>query len=239
MSVRVSFWIVTLTRTKFKRTTASRRPYANVYDRLLSPCGSSFLATRPRPALHRSRQQPRSHSSHGWNSWNKFHCNVSEDLIKSMADGMVASGMKDAGYQYVIIDDCWQVSRDENGNIVPTHSTFPPARKPSAITSTPKVSSSASILTRVRKTCAGRPGNDPDMLDVGNGRMTTSEYRAHFSLWCILNAPLIAGNDLRIMAPKSRKSSPARKSSPLSGLTDPDLARAPSFHARLAAPSSS
>ena len=54
----------------------------------------------------------------GWNSWNKFGCNVSEDLIKSMADGMVSSGMKDAGYQYVVIDDCWQVRRDENGNIV-------------------------------------------------------------------------------------------------------------------------
>jgi alpha-galactosidase len=42
----------------------------------------------------------------GWNSWNKFHCNVSEDLIKAMADGMVASGIKDAGYQYIVIDDC-------------------------------------------------------------------------------------------------------------------------------------
>src|SRR5437773_7246281 len=52
----------------------------------------------------------------GWNSWNKFGCNVSEDLIKSMADGMVASGMKDAGYEYVVIDDCWQVSRDAAGN---------------------------------------------------------------------------------------------------------------------------
>jgi len=48
----------------------------------------------------------------GWNSWNKFGCNVSEDMIKSMADAMVTSGMKDAGYQYVVIDDCWQVSRD-------------------------------------------------------------------------------------------------------------------------------
>ncbi len=43
----------------------------------------------------------------GWNSWNKFACNVSEDLIKSTADAMVKSGMKDAGYQYVTIDDCW------------------------------------------------------------------------------------------------------------------------------------
>jgi hypothetical protein len=54
----------------------------------------------------------------GWNSWNKFRCNVSEDLIKSAADAMVSSGMKEAGYEYVVIDDCWQVSRDASGNIV-------------------------------------------------------------------------------------------------------------------------
>ena len=53
----------------------------------------------------------------GWNSWNKFGCNVSEDLIKSVADAMASNGMKDAGYQYVVIDDCWQVSRDENGRL--------------------------------------------------------------------------------------------------------------------------
>src|SRR4029077_9986538 len=44
--------------------------------------------------------------------------------------------------------------------------------------------------------------NDPDMLEVGNGGMTTNEYRAHFSLWSILAAPLIAGNDLRDMKPE-------------------------------------
>jgi hypothetical protein len=61
----------------------------------------------------------------GWNSWNKFGCNVSEGLIKSMADAMVTSGMKQAGYQYVVIDDCWQVSRDEQGNIVADPRRFP------------------------------------------------------------------------------------------------------------------
>ena len=54
----------------------------------------------------------------GWNSWNKFACNVSEDLIKETADAMVASGMKDAGYEYVVIDDCWQIGRDSLGFIV-------------------------------------------------------------------------------------------------------------------------
>ena len=52
----------------------------------------------------------------GWNSWNKFGCHVSEDLIRQMADAMVKSGMKDAGYQYIVIDDCWQVERDSSAN---------------------------------------------------------------------------------------------------------------------------
>ena len=61
----------------------------------------------------------------GWNSWNKYGCNVSESLIMGMADAMVSSGMKDAGYEYVVIDDCWQVSRDENGEIVADKDRFP------------------------------------------------------------------------------------------------------------------
>ena len=62
----------------------------------------------------------------GWNSWNKFGCNVSEDLIRQAADALVSSGMKDAGYEYIVIDDCWQVSRDEKGNIVPDPSISRP-----------------------------------------------------------------------------------------------------------------
>src|SRR5262249_21140253 len=61
--------------------------------------------------------------------WNSFACNVSEEMIKSMADAMVSSGMKDAGYQYVVIDDCWQVSRDENGFIIADPQRFPSGMK--------------------------------------------------------------------------------------------------------------
>jgi alpha-galactosidase len=43
--------------------------------------------------------------------------------------------------------------------------------------------------------------NDPDMLEIGNGGMTDMEYRTHMSLWCLLAAPLLAGNDLRTMTP--------------------------------------
>ena len=46
--------------------------------------------------------------------------------------------------------------------------------------------------------------NDPDMLEVGNGGMTATEYRAHFSMWCIMAAPLMAGNDIRNMTPEIR-----------------------------------
>jgi len=259
----------------------------------------------------------------GWNSWNKFACNVSEEMIRSMADALIKSGMKDAGYQYVNIDDCWQVSRDANGSIVADPQRFPHGMK-----AVGDYIHSLGLKFGVysdagSKTCAGRPGglgheyqdaiqyaawgvdylkydwcntttqdarasyaniraaldasgraivlsicewgtakpwlwgkeaggnlwrttgdisdkwagqtkwpdgsccsngmlaivdqqvglqsyagpghwNDPDMLEVGNGGMTDNEYRAHFSLWAILTAPLIAGNDLRDMRPEIR-----------------------------------
>jgi alpha-galactosidase len=65
----------------------------------------------------------------GWNSWNKFGCNVSDQLIRETADAMLTSGMKDAGYEYVVIDDCWQVARDDQGNIMPDAKRFPSGMK--------------------------------------------------------------------------------------------------------------
>jgi len=47
--------------------------------------------------------------------------------------------------------------------------------------------------------------NDPDMMEVGNGGMTIPEYRAHFSFWALLTAPLIAGNDVRSMTPEIKE----------------------------------
>ena len=245
----------------------------------------------------------------GWNSWNKFGCNVSETLIMGMADAMASSGMKDAGYEYVVIDDCWQVSRDENGEIVADKERFPHGIKYLADYIHSKglkfgIYSDAGTLT-----CAGRPGarghefqdartyarwgvdylkfdwcntgtqeakssystmrdalyaagrpivfslcewgsnkpwewagavghlwrttgdindswnsminiflqqkdlskyagpghwNDPDMLEIGNGGMTTEEYKTHFSLWCMLASPLLAGNDLQNMTPETK-----------------------------------
>jgi alpha-galactosidase len=248
----------------------------------------------------------------GWNSWNKFGCNVSESLIREMADAMVSSGMRDAGYQYIVIDDCWQVSRDAQGRIVPDPQRFPSGMKALADYVHAKGLKFGLYSDAGARTCEGRPAssgyevedarqyaawgvdylkydwcntdgvdpkiayptmrdalratgrpvvfslcewgrsepwtwargvghlwrttgdiqdcwdcsgsfvrildrqaglekyagpggwNDPDMLEVGNGGMTTAEYRAHFSLWALLAAPLMAGNDLRTMSEETR-----------------------------------
>jgi alpha-galactosidase len=250
----------------------------------------------------------------GWNSWNRFRCNVSEQLIRETADAMVSSGMKEAGYEYIVIDDCWQVSRDAHGRIQPDPGRFPSGMKALADYVHSKGLKFGIYSDAGSRTCEGRPGsqghefqdamqyaewgvdylkydwcntgtrdtreaytlmsdalrasgrpivfslcewgktkpwlwgkavgnlwrtdgdigdswdvedkvhgglgimtildnqvglqsfsgpgywNDPDMLVVGLGGLTDIEYRAHFSLWAMLAAPLIAGNDLRDMS---------------------------------------
>ena len=61
----------------------------------------------------------------GWNSWNTFRCDIDEHVIRETADAMVSSGMKDAGYEYIIIDDCWQVGRDKEGVLIADPKKFP------------------------------------------------------------------------------------------------------------------
>ena len=51
----------------------------------------------------------------GWNSWNTFGSNISEQLIMEMADTMAAEGYREAGYEYVIIDDCWSLKERVDG----------------------------------------------------------------------------------------------------------------------------
>ena len=66
----------------------------------------------------------------GWNSWNTFGCNINESLIRGMADAIVNTGMKDAGYQYVVVDDCWMnPNRDSSGNLQGDSSRFPSGMK--------------------------------------------------------------------------------------------------------------
>ena len=258
----------------------------------------------------------------GWNSWNKFGCKVSETLIKQAADNMVTSGMKDAGYEYIVIDDCWQIDRDKDGNIIPDPKNFPSGIKALADYVHSKGLKFGIYSDAGTKTCAKRPGsrgyefqdarqyaawgvdylkydwcststqnaeasytimrdalrasgrpivfsicewgtakpwlwakdvgnlwrttgdikdrfdgaekwydgvccnygvmaivdlqvglesfagpghwNDPDMLEVGNGGLNDTENRSHFSMWAMLAAPLMAGNDLQAMTPAVR-----------------------------------
>lgn len=95
----------------------------------------------------------------GWNSWNKFGCNVSEKLIKEMADAMVKSGMKDIGYEYVVIDDCWQTGRDEKGNIIVDKERFPNGMKPVADYVHSLGLKFGIYSCAGSKTCQGRPGS--------------------------------------------------------------------------------
>lgn len=66
----------------------------------------------------------------GWNTWNTFTDAINEELIMQSADVMVESGLKDCGYQYVVIDDCWSLKeRDKNGKLVPDPAKFPHGMK--------------------------------------------------------------------------------------------------------------
>src|SRR6185437_11312059 len=248
----------------------------------------------------------------GWNSWNKFHAAVDDAGVRAMADAMVSSGLRDAGYRYINIDDTWEGTRDAQGNIQ-SNSKFPdmkalgdyihakglkfgiyssPGPKTCAgyegsyrheeqdartwaswgvdylkydwcsaslvygpdemkqayekmalalrSTGRPIVlslceygwldvgswgaeaggnlwrttgdisdryASMASIgFNQMGREAVAGPGhwNDPDMLEIGNGGMSDDEYRTHMSLWSLLAAPLLAGNDLSKMAPDIR-----------------------------------
>ena len=95
----------------------------------------------------------------GWNSWNHFGCNVSSALIRGVADSMAANGMRDAGYQYVVIDDCWQVARDAKGMIVADSVRFPGGIKPLADYVHSKGLKFGIYTDAGHKTCEGRPGS--------------------------------------------------------------------------------
>ena len=95
----------------------------------------------------------------GWNSWNKFGCDINEGLIKEIADAFVVSGMKDAGYEYIVIDDCWQVNRDEDGKIVADPERFPSGIKALADYVHSKGLKFGIYSCAGVQTCQGRPGS--------------------------------------------------------------------------------
>ena len=241
----------------------------------------------------------------GWNSWNHFACDVSDAVVRAQADALVTTGMRSVGYAYILIDDCWQGTRDDAGYIRP-NAKFPDMKALAdyihgkglkiGIYSSPgpktcggyegsygheeqdaqtysvwgmdylkydlcsydgmgdQIPAYRKMYDALKQT--GRPivyalcqygmqkgwewaasvggnlwrtdddirdnyfsmaelgfgqnglerfagpghWNDPDMLEIGNGGMTDDEYRTHMSLWCILAAPLIAGNNVVSMS---------------------------------------
>lgn len=95
----------------------------------------------------------------GWNSWNKFACDVDENLIKATADAMVATGLRDAGYQYVVIDDCWHGERDSLGFIQADPQRFPSGMKALVDYVHSKGLKFGIYSDAGWKTCGGRPGS--------------------------------------------------------------------------------
>lgn len=95
----------------------------------------------------------------GWNSWNTFATNIDEDLVKQTADIMVSSGMRDAGYTYIVLDDGWMTrERDENGNLVPDPKKFPSGMKALIDYVHSKGLKFGLYNCAGTKTCAGYPG---------------------------------------------------------------------------------
>ncbi|QKW10288.1 NPCBM/NEW2 domain-containing protein [Streptomyces sp. NA04227] len=248
----------------------------------------------------------------GFNNWNSTHCRAefNEQMVKGMADLFIEKGLKDAGYKYINLDDCWALpERNAEGKLVPDPKRFPNGIKAVADYVHSKGLKFGIYTSAGTKTCSdiGFPGglgheysdaqqfadwgvdylkydncnnegvdakqryttmrdalkatgrpmvfsicewgqnkpwewakgvgqlwrttgdisdnwgsmlsimkknlpldeyagpgawNDPDMLEVGNGGMTDTEYRTHFSMWSVMAAPLLIGSDLR-KAPQS------------------------------------
>jgi len=95
----------------------------------------------------------------GWNSWNHFHCNINEKLIQQTADAIVSTGLAAAGYKYVNLDDCWQVSRDADGIIQPDPHAFPSGMRALADYIHAKKLKFGLYSDAGYKTCAGRPAS--------------------------------------------------------------------------------
>jgi len=96
----------------------------------------------------------------GWNSWNTFGNNISEGLVKSAADAFIRRGLKDAGYQYIVIDDCWsEKARDKNGRLVPDKNKFPGGMKALAEYIHSKGLKFGIYSCSGTHTCAGFPGS--------------------------------------------------------------------------------
>ena len=95
----------------------------------------------------------------GWSTWNKFAGNINEEIIKTIADAMVESGLSEVGYQYINIDDCWHGKRDKDGFIQPDAKKFPAGMKSLADYVHGKGLKLGIYSDAGTGTCAGMPGS--------------------------------------------------------------------------------
>ena len=95
----------------------------------------------------------------GWNSWNTFRLKINEDLVRGIADMFVEKGFKDAGYEYIVIDDGWQIDRDAQGNIVVNKDKFPSGIKALADYIHSKGLKFGIYSDAGYATCGGHPGS--------------------------------------------------------------------------------
>lgn len=96
----------------------------------------------------------------GWNSWNKFGTDINEQMVKEMADALVSTGLRDAGYNHILLDDGWmEMERDAQGNLVPHRKKFPNGIKVVADYVHSKGLKFGYTIGAGSKTCAGYPGS--------------------------------------------------------------------------------
>jgi len=134
----------------------------------LAPFVRNLTATaRPTPApraaqapMRRADKDPypAARPPMGFNSWNYYHCNIDENTVKAVVEAIATNGMKEAGYEYVNIDDCWQVERNADGTIQPDPVRFPSGMKALADYAHSKGLKFGVYTARGSKTCQTRPG---------------------------------------------------------------------------------
>jgi len=95
----------------------------------------------------------------GWNSWNAFDLNINSSIVKLVADSMVSKGLAKAGYQYIVIDDGWQIDRDKDGKIIADSVHFPEGIKYLVDYVHSKGLKFGIYTCCGTKTCGGRPGS--------------------------------------------------------------------------------
>lgn len=126
----------------------------------------------------------------GWNSWNTFGADISEKLIMEMADAMVEKGYRDAGYEYLVIDDCWSLKeRGSDGRLVPDPAKFPHGMKYLSDYVHSKGLKFGIYSCSGLRTCAGFPASyDHEYVDA----QTFADWGVDFLKYDFCNFPEIA-----------------------------------------------